>query len=130
MSHITVEGRLGAEPELKFTPNGRAVVNFPLAEQHRKQDQSGQWVDDSTSWYRVAAWGKTAENLADALRKGQPVVVTGDLKIAEFETRDGGKGRSAEITARTVGAIPTPQRTQQPATDAWGAQGDPQAPPF
>lgn len=105
MAHITVEGRLGADVELAFGQSGKARASFPLAEQHRKKDPSGQWVDDSTSWYRVTLWGKSAENAAEAFRKGQPVMVTGDLKVVEFETRDGGKGRAAEINARAVGAI-------------------------
>ena len=124
MSSITVDGRLGADVELAFSPSGQARATFPLAEQHRKKSPSGEWVDDSTSWYRVTVWGKRAETLADALSKGQPVLVTGDLKIAEYETRDGGKGKSAEINARTVAVVPVPGQSQPRQQVASGGQVD------
>lgn len=127
MSTITVDGRLTADATLRFTPNGRAVLNFDLAENHRRRN-GDQWEDDGATFYRVSVWGKRAENLAEELTKGTPVLVTGEFRTREYETRDGGKGRSLDITADTVGLIPVGERRQQQAPasstaqDPWGSQ--------
>lgn len=125
MSTITVDGRLVADPDLRFTPSGRAVAKLTVAENHRRKD-GDQWVDDGASFWDVTVWGKRAENLAD-LTKGTPVLATGTPRIREFERKDGTKGRSVEITATTVAIVPTgqPAQHQQPESDPWATGGAP-----
>lgn len=122
MSDVTIVGNIG-EPNLKFTPNGKAVLEFSLAENHSKKD-GNEWVDDGTTWRRVSIWERKAEALAEALEKGSRVIVTGTERIREWETKDGGQGKSLELRARDVGIIPRAQRATQPARDAWGGQQD------
>lgn len=120
MASVTVTGRAGADPELRFTPNGRPVATVNVAEQHRR-NQDGTWVNDGTSWYRVTVWGKPGEALVEHVRKGALLVVTGDLRVKEYETGTG-KGRAAEITATTVGVVPAPstvQGTSKLGTNSW-----------
>lgn len=97
--------RLGADPELRFTPSGAAVVSARAIFQDRYLDkQSGQWVDGDTVWVNLVAWRQLAENVAESFHKGDDVIVLdGVLKVREFELREGGKGFSVDITVRELG---------------------------
>lgn len=122
MADITIPGNLTADPELRFTQGGQAVLNFNLAENHSKKDQSGQWVDDGTTFYRVALWGKRAETLADHLSKGQSVLVTGRFRGGEFQSKQGETVRTYEVTANHVAVVPRPQKSDRYAGDPGYAQ--------
>ena len=95
-------GNLGADPEMRYTPNGRPVTQFNVAvNQSTKNQQTGEWVE-ATDWFRVSVWGDRAERAAENLRKGNKVFVEGRFKTREFEGRDGQKRTSLEITADSV----------------------------
>lgn len=128
MSTITVDGRATHDPEMKFLPSGQAVAEFTVAENHRKKSPSGEWVDDGASFYRVSVWGRRAENVAENIRKGTPVLVTGRLRVREYETREGGKGKSVDITADTVAVIPLANRSSSPAAQSAPSGGQPADP--
>lgn len=125
MADITFTGHLGGEPELRFQPNGKAVLSLSVAESHSRRNPGGGWDDDGTTWWRVTAWDRQAETLADVLRKGDRVLVVGTVRSREWEDRDGQKRTSYDVNARTVAVVPkantgtraTPQ--QPPAADPW-----------
>jgi single-strand DNA-binding protein len=95
-------GNLGADPEMRYTPNGRPVTQFNVAvNQSTKNQQTGEWVE-ATDWFRVSVWGDRAERAAETLRKGNKVFIEGRFKTREFEGRDGQKRTSLEITADSV----------------------------
>jgi single-strand DNA-binding protein len=95
---LTVVGNLAADPELRFTPSGAAVVNFTVASTPRTYDrQSGEWRDGEALFLRCAAWRELAENVAESLTRGSRVIVTGRLKQRSFETRDGEKRSVVEV---------------------------------
>src|SRR4029450_8527845 len=95
-------GNLGADPEMRYTPNGRPVTQFNVAvNQSTMNQQTGEWVE-ATDWFRVSVWGDRAELAAENLRKGNRVFVEGRFKTREFEGRDGQKRTSLEITADSV----------------------------
>jgi single-strand DNA-binding protein len=95
-------GNLGADPEMRYTPNGRPVTQFNVAvNQSTKNQQTGEWVE-ATDWFRVSVWGDRAERAAENLRKGNKVFVEGRFKTREFEGRDGKARTSLEITADSV----------------------------
>lgn len=101
---ITVVGRLTDDPELKFTPSGAAVANFTVASNNRIFDkQSNEWRDGDTIFLRCAAWRQLAENVAESLTKGTQVIVTGALKVRNYERQDGSKGTSVEINVDEIG---------------------------
>jgi single-strand DNA-binding protein len=103
-TNITVIGNLTDDPELKFTPSGAAVANFTVASTPRTFDrQTNEWKDGDALFLRCAAWRQMAENVAESLQKGQRVMVTGALKIRNFERQDGSKGTSVEINVEEVG---------------------------
>jgi len=94
-------GNLGRDPELRYTQNGQAVVNFTLATSENWTDKSGQRVD-RTEWHRIVAWGKTGELCAQYLSKGRTVYVEGRIQTRDWEDKDGNKRQTTEINAQTV----------------------------
>ena len=123
MSDTTVVGNIG-EPNLKFTPSGKPVLEFSLAENHSKKNAQGGWDDDGTTWRRVSIWDKKAEALAEVLSKGDRVIVTGQERMREYQAKDGTQGKSLEINARDIGVIPRQNTAggggNQSAGGAWG----------
>ncbi|MBI2762857.1 MAG: single-stranded DNA-binding protein [Chloroflexi bacterium] len=99
---IQIIGNLGRDPELRYTPNGRPVATFSVAvNQATKNQQSGEWVE-ATDWFRVSVWGDRAERAAENLRKGSRVFVDGRFRTREYETSDGRKGMSLDVSADNV----------------------------
>lgn len=88
---ITVIGNLAADPEIQFTPSGKAVANFTVAQTPRKFDrQTNEWKDaGEANYFRCTAWEKVAENIAESLKKGDRVVVIGSLSTRKYKTKAG-----------------------------------------
>ena len=104
---IIIAGNLGRDPEMRYTPSGQPVTNFPVATNRQYTDSNGQPVKE-TIWFRVSAWGKIAETCNTFLKKGSKVLVEGRL-VADPKTGgpkvwqgSSGPGASFEISASTV----------------------------
>jgi single-strand DNA-binding protein len=98
---ITVVGNLAADPELRFTPGGKAVANFTVASTPRVKD-GDQYVDGTTTWLRCSVWDQAAENVVESLQKGMRVIVQGRLSTREFEHK--GEQRTAlELAVDAIG---------------------------
>src|SRR5205823_928711 len=102
-NQVTVVGNLTRDPELRYTPNGAAVVKLGVAVSRRIRDESGQWKDADTSFFDVTAWRSLAENVAETLTQGTRVVVVGRLRTNSWETPEGDKRSKVEIEAEEVG---------------------------
>jgi single-strand DNA-binding protein len=101
---ITVVGNLTADPDLRFTPAGVAVLDFTVASTPRVYDrESGQWKDDDTLFLRCSLWRQAAENAAESLAKGTRVIVRGRLKQRSYETREGDKRTVVELDVDAIG---------------------------
>ena len=98
---ITIIGRLGADPELRYTPAGVPVCSFSVATDKTWNNDQGQ-KQVETTWHRVTVWRKHAEVCAQYLSKGKMVLVTGSVKAHGFTSRDGQVAASLEITADQV----------------------------
>ena len=123
---IQIVGNLGRDPELRYTPNGRPVTEFSVAvNQSTKNQQSGEWVE-ATDWFRVSVWGDRAERAAEQLRKGSRVLIDGQFRTREYETKDGRKGLSLEISADSVVGLDR-RDTEGTFAGAPGAPGGPGA---
>lgn len=100
----TFRGNLTDDPVLRFTSNGRAVVNFTIATNKRSFNrQTNEWEDGETTFRPVTAWNALAENIAESLRKGMRVIVIGELGDRTYTTKDGNERRVTEVTAQDVG---------------------------
>lgn len=101
---ITLVGNLTRDPELRYTPAGAPVCDFTVASTSRTYDkQTNEWKDGDTLFIRCSAWRQLAENVAASIGKGTRVIVTGALKVREYEKSDGGKGTSVEMSVEEVG---------------------------
>lgn len=102
INRIVLTGRLAADPELRYTQTGRAMVRFDIAVNRRwLNPETGAWEDEVT-FIPVVAWGKQAENAATYLTKGRLVAVDGRLRMRSFETKEGERRRIAEVVAQMV----------------------------
>lgn len=132
MSQITVIGNIGGNPELKFTNNNNAVLNFSVAENHSRKNQSGEWENIGTTWRRVAFWGGrgiTPEQMSHYLNVGTRVIIVGDEMMREWEKQDGTKGNSLELNARSIGIIPNVPSQQAPQQQPGAQQQTQPTPP-
>lgn len=102
--NVTVIGNLASDPELRFTPQGKAVCNFVvITSKSKKDEQTGKWESyDQTAW-RVTAWEKLGENCMETLAKGFPVLVFGNAVLRKWESSDGKQGVNLEVNAFHVG---------------------------
>jgi len=105
---IIVVGRLGRDPEMRYTPSGQAVTSFSIATDRSYTDQNGQNVKE-TAWFRVSVFGKQAETCNQYLSKGKMVLVEGRLTVdgktggPRVWTGQNGETRASfEIAASTV----------------------------
>lgn len=102
LPYLMVEGNVVAEPELRFTPSGKAVANFRVAANSKRQ-VNGQWEDGDSLFLTCSVWEQLAENVAETLKKGMSVLVYGQLKQREWEDKEGNKRVSVEMDAKSVG---------------------------
>lgn len=99
------EFTLVADPELRFTPSGAAVSEVRLVAQNRRRLDDGTWEDDDNNilWINGSVWRQYAENVAESLRKGDKVFVTGKLRSRNYETREGEKRTAYEVNIDEIG---------------------------
>ena len=121
---ITVEGRLGADPDLRFLPSGVAVCNFSIVSQDRRKSDAGDWEDAGDPlWIRVAAFRTLGENAAESLAKGDLVIVVGKLSNRKWEDKEGGTRYSLEMNAYNIGASVQFRTIKHSAGHRNGGQG-------
>lgn len=108
MNHATpivLVGNLTADPELRFTATGTAVCRLQVAVNHRTFDKvTNAWKDGEPAFYDVDVWRQLAENVAESLRKGQRVLVSGGIAQRRYEDKQGQKRVAWTVTADAVGA--------------------------
>jgi single-strand DNA-binding protein len=138
LPQITVRGRLTADPELRFTPSGKAVCNFTIAaSERRKNPQTDEWEDGDKCFLRFSFWNEIAENICESLLRGQEVVATGQLYQRDYETKEGEKRIAYEVKGRDIAAAVSRNATvrvskiergttSEPASDdPWGSAAPP-----
>ncbi len=89
-------GRLGKDPELKYTTSGKTVASFSLATSERWTGADGQ-KNESTTWHNIVAWGKSAEIMKEYLVKGREVYIEGRIDNRSYEDKEGVKKYISEI---------------------------------
>lgn len=130
---ITLTGRLGADPELRFANTGTAVVKLRVVTDRRVK-KGDDWASEDVTWWGVTAFSRLAERVVERLAKGDPVVVVGRVKGREWEDQKTGEKRTAmEVVADSIcldlarikDDAPTAPATT--GSDPWGTtpeQGD------
>ncbi|MBT3983400.1 MAG: single-stranded DNA-binding protein [Bacteriovoracaceae bacterium] len=102
VNKVIILGRLGQDPELRYTPTGSAVCNFSLATSENWTDKNSGQKNERTEWHRVVVWGKQAEHCAKYLSKGRQAYLEGRLQTRSWEDNNGQKKYTTEIVANTV----------------------------
>ena len=97
INKVILVGRLGRDPELRYTPSGTAVANFSLATDER-WSSNGE-TQSRTEWHNIVVWSKLAEICNQYLTKGRLVFIEGRLQTRDWEDKDGNKRRTTEIVA-------------------------------
>ena len=102
---ITIEdANIVTAPELRFTPSGTAVVNFRIAINKRTKNASGDWEKGDSTFLGCVAWKQRAERIAEEdLQPGEAIFATGILEGRQYETKDGEKRTSFEVTLDAFG---------------------------
>jgi single-strand DNA-binding protein len=133
VNRVFLIGRLGKDPEMRYTPSGQPVANFNLATSETWNDKEGQ-RQEKTEWHRIVVWGKVAELCGQYLNKGREVCTEGKLQTREWTDRDNNKRYTTEIVADRVhflgsrsdspgassGAAAPPRPRQESAAPSFG----------
>ncbi|MCB9367481.1 MAG: single-stranded DNA-binding protein [Calditrichaeota bacterium] len=101
VNRVTLIGRLGRDPEMRYTPSGTAVARFSLATDENRKDQSGNWQTETT-WHNIVVFGQSAERVSEQFKKGFLAYVEGKISIRNWEDKEGQKRTSYEILANFV----------------------------
>ena len=101
LNRVMLLGNLGADPELRFTQGGQAVLNMRLAttESYLDKDKVRR---ERTDWHNVVVWGKRGEALAKILTKGSSVFIEGSLRTSSYDNKEGQKVYKTEINANNI----------------------------
>lgn len=114
---MTLTGNVGADPELRFAPNGDAVCTVKVAVTPRRK-KGDTWEDAATTWYRVTAWKMLGEAIAEHVRKGNRVTVTGRFDLEEYE-KEGRTVTVPTVNADSFGVVPKMERRQAKEETPW-----------
>jgi single-strand DNA-binding protein len=98
---VTILGRLGTDPALRYTPSGVPVCNFSVAVNRRWTDAERE-AQEETTWFKVVTWQGLADTCADYLKKGRLVLVNGRIRTRQYEDADGHPRQTWELVARDV----------------------------
>lgn len=101
LNRVMLLGNLGADPELRMTSGGQAVLKLRLATSETYVDKSKE-RQERTEWHNVVIWGKRAEALGKILRKGDRIFVEGRLQTDSYEDREGHKRYRTEVVVSNV----------------------------
>ena len=101
VNKVILVGRLGRDPETRFTGGGQAVANFTIATDYSYKDKNGE-RQKRTEWHRIVAWRKLAEIIQQYLKKGSLVYIEGRIETREWQDKEGQKRYTTEIIANEM----------------------------
>jgi single-strand DNA-binding protein len=126
INKVTLIGRLGRDPELKYTAGGTAYCRFSMATDDQWTDRTTGERQERTEWHNIIAWDRLAEICGQYLAKGRLVYIEGTISSRQYEDKDGVKRTSFDIKARDMvllgspggegGKSPAPEAATTPAT--------------
>ena len=96
VNKVILLGHLGKDPEIRYTPSGKAVASFSLATSEIWKDKDGQ-KQESTEWHNIQVWGRLAEICGEYLKKGSQIYLEGRSKTESWEDRDGVKRYTTKV---------------------------------
>ena len=144
VNKVILVGRLGKDPELKYTPSGAPVAKFSLATDESFKDRTGE-KQNRTEWHNIVAWNKLAEICGEYLTKGKLIYIEGSIRSRQWQDQAGNKRTSYEIIANQMQMLgskadsermpstgvdrPAPERQAPPAPPSPAPSAEPVSPP-
>ena len=113
LNQVILIGRIGRDPELRYTPSGVAVVSFSLAVNRQFESQGA--TEPETDWFNIVAWRQQAEFAANYLQKGRLIAVHGRLQSRSWVAQDGTKRNTVEVVADRLIGLDRPKEGGAPA---------------
>jgi single-strand DNA-binding protein len=101
LNKVFLIGRLGKDPDLRYSTSGTAIASFSLATNHGQKNEQGSW-EDATEWHNVKAFGKNADFSGEYLKKGTLIFVEGRLQTSNWEDQKGQKHYRTEIIISSI----------------------------
>ena len=124
VNKVILIGRLGRDPELKYTPSGVPVAKFSLATDSTFKDPTGE-KQQRTEWHNIVAWKKLAEICGQYLTKGRQVYIEGSIQSHQWEDKSGNKRTTYEIVARQMTMLGSRGESERvPASSPAAAERD------
>jgi single-strand DNA-binding protein len=111
VNRVTLIGNLGRDPEVRFTPSGRAVAKFPIATSEAWTDASGE-RQERTEWHNIVVWAKQAEACGQYLTKGRQVYIEGAIRTRQYDDKEHVRRYVTEIVAERVQFLGGPRQAQ------------------
>lgn len=124
MNRVFLHGRLGEIPDMRYTPAGKAVLNFSLV------TDDGFGENKSSTWHDLVAWDKTAETISTHCVKGQQLVIEGRIQKRSWEGQDGQKRYKVEVVVERMEFGSKPRGAENGAHQAAAVDVDPDEIPF
>ncbi|VAV85826.1 Single-stranded DNA-binding protein [hydrothermal vent metagenome] len=128
VNKVILVGRLGADPEIRYTPSGAAVANFTLATSENWKDKDGN-KQEKTEWHKIVVFAKLAEICGQYLNKGKQIYIEGRIQTRSWEDREGNKKYTTEIVANQMQMLGSPGQNQQQAAPAGAPKASENDPP-
>ena len=118
VNKVILLGRLGADPEMRYSTNGTAIANFRIATSERWKNADGE-KEERTEWHRIVAFGKLGEICGEYLAKGKQVYIEGKLQTQTWEDKDKNQKTTTQIIATTMQMLgaaggKTPDKEESP----------------
>lgn len=126
VNKVLLVGRLGRDPETRYTSGGQGVCNFTLATDETYRDRNGE-RQKRTEWHRIVVWGKQAEISQKYLHKGSLIFVEGRIQMRQWDDREGQKRTSVEIVVNNFRMLGSRGETAPAAAAAAGDAEEPRA---
>ena len=117
VNKVILVGRLGKDPEMRYTSSGTAVVNFSMATNHFTKDKDGNNTD-TTEWHQVVAFGRTAEVAGEYLNKGKLVYIEGRLQTRSWDDPNGQKRYKTEVVCSNLQLLGSKGDSEVPQGEA------------
>lgn len=124
-ANVSILGNAGRDASLRYSENGTPITSFPIASNSSKKGKEGRFQE--THWYEVTAFGKTAETLAEYIKKGTPILVHGRLSFKPWTTEKGEPRSGAEVSLSSFEFV-SGNRSDEQRPEANGT-GDPEPAP-
>jgi single-strand DNA-binding protein len=130
MNRADIIGNVTRDPEMRTTTNGQQVLSIGVATNERWKDRSTNEEKERTEFHNVVIWGKLADEVNRAVKKGNRVMVSGRVQTRSWETKDGSKRYTTEIIADTVSLLGTRNTAADTSIQADGSPVTQQAPSY